>query len=378
TVTYVYSKNANKPQTQTGRVTTNYVDDKGNKLADSDNLSGNIGDRYYTNAKNINGYTLTKSPDNANGTYTKDDITVTYVYSKNIIPSNNNVHNNNSSNNVPNTNANNNSSVKPNGNTNKPCNCKCPTKIIYVYVNKKASNQLSKKYRGLAVYALKKINMYKQIYENNHKLNNKNNIVYNYIKKPRIKAPMFVVNKVIKLSNGKTYYHVLDVNNKAKTKHLKGYITANNRYVTKVYYDHKPATFTVINPQGVKNTRKINLTDIIKNFPQGTVLKFKKIARHHLTTRYVLPNGTYITGNKKLVQLGKHYQIKQVRTKKNIYLYKNINLTQKKKLIKKHTLIKVRYYDYSYRYDFHKKGSRVYLVHGGYISANNRNLKIIK
>ncbi|TPR41949.1 hypothetical protein DY124_07900, partial [Apilactobacillus micheneri] len=62
TVTYVYSKNANKPQTQTGRVTTNYVDDKGNKLADSDNLSGNIGDRYYTNAKNINGYTLTKSP----------------------------------------------------------------------------------------------------------------------------------------------------------------------------------------------------------------------------------------------------------------------------------------------------------------------------
>ena len=38
---------------------------------------------YTTSEKEFYGYTLTETPSNANGIYTKEPITVTYVYSKN-------------------------------------------------------------------------------------------------------------------------------------------------------------------------------------------------------------------------------------------------------------------------------------------------------
>ncbi|TPR41217.1 hypothetical protein DY123_07460 [Apilactobacillus micheneri] len=359
TVNYVYNKN--QPAVQNGSVTVNYIDKDGHKLSDPAVLNGDVGANYSTHPKNIDGYSLTNQPNNADGKFTKDGITVNYVYS------NNSNHTNNS-----------NSISNNNDSSNKSCNCKCPTKIVYIHVDKNESNKLSKKYKGLAVYALRHINMYKNLYEKNHKLNSKNNILYSYIKKPRIKAPMFVVNRVIKLSNGKIYYRVKDVNNKSKTKHLKGYITANNRYITRAYYSHKPDMFTVINPQGVVGSRHSDLKDVVKIFPQGTVLKFKKIVKHNLTTRYLLPNGNYVTGNRKLIKLGKHYQVKKVKAKKNIYLYKNIDLTQRRRVIKKNTIIKIRYYDYSYRYNFDKTGFKVYLVNGGYINSNHNNLKIIQ
>ncbi|WP_428841384.1 MucBP domain-containing protein [Listeria monocytogenes] len=80
-VTYVYTKNivAAEP------VTVNYVDDTGKTLAPSETLNGNVGDTYNATAKQINGYTLTTTPDNATGTFTTTSQSVTYVYTKNIV-----------------------------------------------------------------------------------------------------------------------------------------------------------------------------------------------------------------------------------------------------------------------------------------------------
>ncbi|EAE8347318.1 LPXTG cell wall anchor domain-containing protein [Listeria monocytogenes] len=78
TVTYMYKKNsiAGAP------VTVNYLDEKGQMLTASDNLTGNADEAYQTEAKEIAGYTLDESklPTNANGVFKADAQTVTYVY----------------------------------------------------------------------------------------------------------------------------------------------------------------------------------------------------------------------------------------------------------------------------------------------------------
>ncbi|EGK1784727.1 class 1 internalin InlJ [Listeria monocytogenes] len=66
-------------------VTVHYLDDKGEKLAADEVLSGNLDDSYISSAKDIPDYTLTTTPDNATGTFTTTSQSVTYVYTKNIV-----------------------------------------------------------------------------------------------------------------------------------------------------------------------------------------------------------------------------------------------------------------------------------------------------
>ncbi|OFF79459.1 internalin [Listeria monocytogenes] len=66
-------------------VTVHYLDDKGEKLADDEVLSGNLDDPYASSPKDIPDYTLTTTPDNATGTFTTTSQSVTYVYTKNIV-----------------------------------------------------------------------------------------------------------------------------------------------------------------------------------------------------------------------------------------------------------------------------------------------------
>ncbi|WP_239257197.1 MucBP domain-containing protein [Listeria ilorinensis] len=75
-VTYIYERAAGQD------VTVKYVDEEGNELADSETMTGKIGDSYTTTAKAIAGWTLKETPANATGTFSKDAQTVTYVYEK--------------------------------------------------------------------------------------------------------------------------------------------------------------------------------------------------------------------------------------------------------------------------------------------------------
>ncbi|MFC6180237.1 MucBP domain-containing protein [Lactiplantibacillus daowaiensis] len=61
-------------------VTVNYVDEQGKPLADSETLSGLVGEGYTATAKAIKGYKLTTPPDNATGTFSATAQTVTFVY----------------------------------------------------------------------------------------------------------------------------------------------------------------------------------------------------------------------------------------------------------------------------------------------------------
>lgn len=76
TVTYVYEKADGAP------VTVKYVDADGNELATPDTLNGKLDTSYAATAKNLSGWKLTATPTNANGVFTTDAQTVTFVYAK--------------------------------------------------------------------------------------------------------------------------------------------------------------------------------------------------------------------------------------------------------------------------------------------------------
>ncbi|WP_395321577.1 MucBP domain-containing protein [Levilactobacillus parabrevis] len=63
-------------------VTVNYVDEKGTALKAPVTLTGMVGESYAAEAESFEGYTLTKTPTNASGTFGDKAITVTFVYKK--------------------------------------------------------------------------------------------------------------------------------------------------------------------------------------------------------------------------------------------------------------------------------------------------------
>ncbi|MUN75718.1 MucBP domain-containing protein [Enterococcus casseliflavus] len=84
TITYIYTKNP----IPAADVTVEYVDTEGNEIHASQTISGNVGDSYDASTKKyqltIEGYIVDESrlPQNAKGTFGKEEATVTYVYTK--------------------------------------------------------------------------------------------------------------------------------------------------------------------------------------------------------------------------------------------------------------------------------------------------------
>ncbi|ORI82829.1 mucin-binding protein [Leuconostoc lactis] len=72
-----------------GNVTAKYVDENGNPIADDVIASGNVGDPYSTTQKYVPGYTFKEVQGNPTGSFTDQDQTVTYVYTKNPSTDNN-------------------------------------------------------------------------------------------------------------------------------------------------------------------------------------------------------------------------------------------------------------------------------------------------
>ncbi|MFT8908208.1 MAG: DUF5776 domain-containing protein [Lentilactobacillus diolivorans] len=226
--------------------------------------------------------------------------------------------------------------------------------------------------KGAVVYAVNKIGLYSS--PDFAKANRKGW----YVKKPRVARPMFVVTGYERSQNGALKYRVRDVNHLSKTAGQTGYITANWKYVRPVYYAAKHSTITVINPRGVNAYRKANLTGKVKAYKQGTVLKVKGIVKHNLTTRYVLTNGNYVTANRKLVNMGRHKQVKAIKTKQTINRYRDVNLTKQNKRLAKNKKLKVYNFDYSQKNDVTKHGTLRYRVAGGYITGNTKYVKVYR
>lgn len=233
---------------------------------------------------------------------------------------------------------------------------------------KPATQQKVKK--GQAVYAVKKIYLYKD------KNFTKKGRIAVYAGKHRAQRPMFVVIGYDYSKNGNLRYKVRDVNHLSKTNNLVGYITARWAYVRPVYYQGRHKTLTVINPRGVTAYQNKDLTGKVKNYKQGTVLHVKQIVHHNLTTRYVLENGQYITGNRKLVMMGNHKLPRYLKAKHTINRYQDANLSkQTNQRLYKGTKVKIQAYDYSRANDVTKTGTLRYQIAGGYVTGNSKFVK---
>lgn len=226
--------------------------------------------------------------------------------------------------------------------------------------------------KGAAGYVIKKIGLYSSPNFSKHTRKAW------YVKKPRIYRPMFVITGYALDSRGVLRYKVRDVNHLTKHRGKTGYITASWNHTRPVYYATKHSRVTVINPRGVNSYKRRNLTGKVKNYKQGTVLKVKGIVKHNLTTRFVLTNGRYVTANRKLVNMGRHKQVRYVRAKKTIYRYSKVNFSKRNKVVKKGQLMKVYHFDYSHGHDVSKTGSLRYRVAGGYVTGNSKYVKVVK
>lgn len=151
--------------------------------------------------------------------------------------------------------------------------------------------------QGQAILGINKIYLYKMADFNKY------NRLFAYKKQNRNNRPMFVVVGYKRSKNHALRYKVRDVNHGSKTYNRYGYITANNRYITPAYYSTLPkiGKITVINPTGINAYKSISLTQSQKHYKFGKILQVIKLKKYHLTTRYILKNGDYITANRKLV-----------------------------------------------------------------------------
>ena len=66
-------------------ITARYINTDGNKISENIVKSGNIGEDYTTEQKDIDGYTFKEVQGNVSGQFTNQAQTVTYIYTKNLI-----------------------------------------------------------------------------------------------------------------------------------------------------------------------------------------------------------------------------------------------------------------------------------------------------
>ncbi|MCP9332935.1 MucBP domain-containing protein [Lentilactobacillus hilgardii] len=358
TFTFYYAQKAQD-------VTIKYLDENDQSIAKSQTMSGYVGDAYDATTDQyqltISGYTLdnNKLPKNGTGKFSTDAQTVTYIYKKASTPVTPG---------EPGTPA---TPITPSTPV-TPAKPSIPAKPLVPstpMIKPNLPNYAATK--GAVVYSLKKIGLYRSA-----NFSKQARSAW-YVKKPRVHRPMFVVTGYTRSASGTLRYKVRDVNHLTTHRYKTGYVTASWRYVRPVYYAKRHTKITVINPRGVNAYRKENLTKKTRHYRQGTVLKVKRLAKHNLTTRFVLSNGRFVTANRKLVTMGSQKPVRYVQTKRPINRYKTVNLTKKNKLFSKNTKIKVIGFDFSRPHSTTQKGALRYRVAGGYITGNANYVKKI-
>ncbi|WP_125763753.1 BspA family leucine-rich repeat surface protein [Levilactobacillus mulengensis] len=189
-----------------------------------------------------------------------------------------------------------------------------------------------------------------------------------YKRQPRGRQPQLVVIGRRLSRHGRPRYRVRDVNHQSPTYRLTGYVTAQPAYVQPTYYSprQRARVITVINPRGVNQYHHATLTGKVRHVRQGQQLRVKRLVRHHLTTRFYLTNGQYVTANRQLVQTGRQSYPQRIRTKRAIVLYRDVNCQQRKRRVPAGRRLVVRGWDFS------DHGTRRYRVAGGFVTANPR------
>ncbi|NLR09993.1 MULTISPECIES: DUF5776 domain-containing protein [Lactobacillaceae] len=297
-------------------ITIHYVDEQGQQLKPDKLLTGAWGENYQAKPLTIAGYTLVKTTGDETGTFSENARSITYTYAKST------------------------------------ADVATPSIIA----------------------ATRKVGLYQS-----PDFSQKTRQSW-YAKRSQSNRPLFKVTGSTTSKAGTLRYHVKDINAQSQTVGHTGYITANTKYVTQAYYAKRPQRLTVINPQGLNAYTQKNLTGKRAHYRQGQVLQVKQVVKHNATTRFMLKNGTYVSGNKHLVFAGKQVMPKRVQAKTALNRYTTPNLTKRNHHYAKkaHATFKVLGWDYANANDFSKRDPLRYRVAGGYITANQQFVRTLK
>ncbi|MEG1487622.1 MucBP domain-containing protein [Lactococcus sp.] len=77
---YLHDYSDNAKPVENGIVTIQFVNESNSEVAPSKTLTGIVGSEYTTSSEEIDGYTLSSTPSNANGKFTLASQTVKYIY----------------------------------------------------------------------------------------------------------------------------------------------------------------------------------------------------------------------------------------------------------------------------------------------------------
>ncbi|GEO66961.1 BspA family leucine-rich repeat surface protein [Levilactobacillus spicheri] len=256
-------------------VTIHYVDQRGKSLRATSELSGNVGSSYTIKPAKIRDYQFVKVSQGAlKGTYSAKPQTITLVYRKTTTPPVTPTTPSGNSN----TNTSNSSSSATSNSGSSTTSSTTPTT---------PAPTLKK---GQAITAVKKLALYRTPNFSKHTRK------FYYAKQPRTKRPQFLITGVAKSRAGHLRYLVRDVTPNTQRTGQTGYVTAQAAFTVKTYYQHAPKRVKLLT--GTNAYREVALKHRVKHFKRGRVLRVKKVVTYHLTTRFMLTNGTYITGNK--------------------------------------------------------------------------------
>ena len=140
------------------------------------------------------------------------------------------------------------------------------------------------------VYALTTVKLYRS---SNF---TKSNLTKTYKKRARINRPMFLVISQQTNKQGHAIYRVKDINS-GKT----GYTLSGSKYFAHAYYSAKVTRIKVINPKGINEYGKVNLTSKKRHVKKNASLNVRKVVNYGRYNRMQLTNGRYITANKKFI-----------------------------------------------------------------------------
>ncbi len=118
-----------------------------------------------------------------------------------------------------------------------------------------------------------------------------------YPRQSRTQRPMFKVLGYAHSKNGLLRYRVKDVSPGASGQ--TGYITARTDYIVNTYYQTAATKIKVL--RGLNSYTNRQLTSQRRHFAKNKIVRVKRLVTHNLTTRYQLPNGQYVSANKRLV-----------------------------------------------------------------------------
>lgn len=256
-----------EPNTTPGNpVTVHYIDQDGKIIQADKQVPGDYDADYDITPDMITGYDYVGVESGSlQGTYDSDPKEVTLTYKK-----------------VEQTTGGNQTSAEPDVDSSNTTSGTTPD------TDNLQNNSVAKKNR--AITAVKKIGLYRT-----PNFSKQTRIVY-YAKQPRTKRPQFVILGVAWSKNGTKRYLVRDVNHNTKRDGQTGYITTKKAFTSHTYYQNNPKTVKMI--ARVNGYRDKALKHQVKNFKPGKVLHVKQLVRYRLTTRLVLRDGTFITGNK--------------------------------------------------------------------------------